>query len=94
MKTAILAPKKRITARIPAEQEDRLNEASAILGLSPNAFIVQAALKEASIVIANETEIQLSERMASRMIDLIENPPKASKVALSAKESHNKLLGE
>lgn len=92
MATTISTPKKRITARIPAEHEARLNEASSILGLSPNAFIVQAALKEARQVIANETEIRLSEELATKMIELLDSPPQPTPAALKAKKIHKELV--
>jgi uncharacterized protein (DUF1778 family) len=75
MVTAI-AKQDRIGARVPHEVYETLCRAAELTGATVNQFLVQAALKEAQIVIEREDVIRLSPRDWNWLLDLMENPPK------------------
>jgi uncharacterized protein (DUF1778 family) len=66
----------RITARVPQNVQDTLQQAADLLGASLNQFIVQAALNEARRVIERDRVIELSGKDAAFLLKLLENPPK------------------
>lgn len=74
----------RITTRLPVTARDRLNEAAALRGTTVNAFVIQAALKEAEEVIEKDRVIKLTEQSARKIIDLMENPPAPNARLLAA----------
>lgn len=66
----------RITARIDVQTQDLLKEAAQLAGISSiNSFVLQAALKEAKAIIAQEQTIKLSQEASLRLIDALNNPP-------------------
>ena len=75
MGTAI-AKQDRIGARVPHEVYETLCRAAELSGATVNQFLVQAALKEAQIVIEREDVIRLSPHDWNWLLDLMENPPK------------------
>ena len=68
----------RVTARVPLNVKDTIEEAAYISGSTLNHFIVQAALKEAKQVIEAERVANLSYRDADTVFSLIENPQSQS----------------
>ena len=66
----------RITARIDVQTQDLLKEAAQLAGISSiNSFVLQAALKEAKAIIAQEQTIQLNQEASLRLMDALNNPP-------------------
>jgi uncharacterized protein (DUF1778 family) len=84
----------RITARIPQNIKDTLEQAANISGATLNQFIVQAALKEAKEVIESERVINLSERDANTVFSLLENPPQANEKLKQAAARHQGFFSE
>jgi len=79
------AKQDRIGARVPHEVYETLCRAAELTGATVNQFLVQAALKEAQVVIEREEVIRLSPRDWNWLLDLMEKPPKPNarlKVAL------------
>lgn len=74
----------RIGARVPHEVYEILCRAAELTGATVNQFLVQAALKEAQLVIEREEIIRLSPRDWSWLLDLVENPPQPNTHLLSA----------
>lgn len=69
----------RITARIDLETQEMLKTAAAISGISSiNAFVLNAAIKEAHAVIEQQRVIELDEEMSSRLINALNHPPPAN----------------
>lgn len=69
----------RITARIDLETQEMLKTAAAISGISSiNAFVLNAAIKEAHAVIEQQRVIKLDEEMSLRLINALNNPPPAN----------------
>jgi uncharacterized protein (DUF1778 family) len=69
----------RITARLSAEKQRVLQLAAELSGSTINQFIVQAALKAAEDVFAQEDAfrtIRLNAEESERFIALLESPPK------------------
>ncbi len=66
----------RITARVPQNVQETLQQAADLLGAPLNQFIVQAALSEARRVIERDRVIQLSSKDAAYLLNLLEKPPK------------------
>ena len=69
------AERGRITARVPAQVQDTLELAAAMVGATVNQFMVQTALREAERIIEQERVIRLSARDAEMFIKALENPP-------------------
>jgi len=65
----------RITARVPQNVQDTLQQAADLLGATLNQFVVQAALTEAQRVIERERVIHLSSNDAVFLLNLLEAPP-------------------
>jgi len=84
--------KARMTARVPVDVQARLEEASALRGISLNSFVVQAALKEANDVLAGETAVRLSEKAVGEIVRSLEQLPKPGPVAKRAKRLHKALV--
>jgi uncharacterized protein (DUF1778 family) len=65
----------RITARVPRDVQDTLEQAAKLLGATLNQFVVQAALNEARRVIERDRVIHLSSVDAAFLLNLLEKPP-------------------
>ena len=65
----------RITARVPKDIQDTLEQAAELLGATLNQFVVQAALTEARRVIERDRVIHLSSVDAAFLLNLLERPP-------------------
>jgi uncharacterized protein (DUF1778 family) len=65
----------RITARVPQDIQDTLEQAAELLGATLNQFVVQAALTEARRVIQRDRVIHLSSVDAAFLLNLLEKPP-------------------
>lgn len=70
--------KVRITARVPTEMRDALEEAAQLQGATLNQFVVQSAYQEAQRILERETVIRLSQRDAQKVFSLLDHSPKAS----------------
>jgi uncharacterized protein (DUF1778 family) len=73
--TATTLDRGRITARVPQNVQDTLQQAADLLGATLNQFVVQAALTEAQRVIERERVIHLSSNDAAFLLNLLETPP-------------------
>jgi uncharacterized protein (DUF1778 family) len=71
-----IAKQDRSGARVPHEVYETLCRAAELTGATVNQFLVQAALKEAQVVIEREDVIRLSSRDWNWLLDLMESPPK------------------
>lgn len=69
------AERGRITARVPAQVQDTLELAAAMVGATVNQFMVQTAMRAAERIIEQERVIRLSARDAKMFIKALENPP-------------------
>ena len=82
----------RITARVPSEMRDALEEAAQLQGATLNQFVVQSAYQEAQRILERETVIRLSQRDAQKVFSLLEHPPKPSKRLKEAVKAYRKLV--
>lgn len=64
----------RITARVPQNVQDTLQQAADLVGSPLNQFIVQAALREAQRVIDRERVVELSSHDAAFLLKLLDRP--------------------
>jgi uncharacterized protein (DUF1778 family) len=71
--------KVRITARVPTEMRNALEEAAQLQGATLNQFVVQSAYQEAQRILERETVIRLSQRDAQKVFSLLDHSPKANK---------------
>ncbi|WP_407702917.1 type II toxin-antitoxin system TacA family antitoxin [Thiorhodovibrio frisius] len=60
---------------MPPDVLRTLHCAADLTGATLSQFLVQAALKEAQVVIEHEKRLHLSPRDAERLLDLLEHPP-------------------
>lgn len=74
----------RINPRFPEATAERLKEASAILGQSVSAFVVEAVSKEAERVIEEETRWRMSEEECAKIQRLLARPPVINAAAKKA----------
>ena len=79
----------RITARVPQNVQDTLQQAADLLGATLNQFVVQAALSEAQRVIERERVIHLSSKDAAFLVSLLEAPPKPNARLRRAFQDYN-----
>jgi uncharacterized protein (DUF1778 family) len=82
----------RITARAPQLVVDELEEAAALVGVTVNQFIVQAATEKARTIIDSYTRIELSRRDAAFIANLLDNPPAPSDALKRAVQRHKKAV--
>jgi uncharacterized protein (DUF1778 family) len=82
------AERGRITARVPAQVQDTLELAAAMVGATVNQFMVQTALREAERIIEQERVIRLSARDAAMFIKALENPPPPNAKLKAALKRH------
>src|SRR6266853_4004962 len=87
MSTKTTIERGRITARVPQPVVDELEEAAALVGVTVNQFIVQAATERARAVIETYTRIDLSRRDAAFILQLLDQPAPANRSFCSA-DSH------
>jgi uncharacterized protein (DUF1778 family) len=84
----------RITVRIPENVKQTLEQAALVSGATFNQFLVQAALKEAQQILANERVISLSDSDADRIFSLLENPPSPNEKLKAAAAKHQAFFRE
>ncbi len=84
----------RVTARIPQQVKDTLEQAASLSGSTLNQFIVGAALKEAQKVLEAERIIELSQRDAEQVFSLLENPTAANERLKAAIAKHQEFFNE
>jgi len=78
MTTKTTIERGRITARVPQPVVDELEEAAALVGVTVNQFIVQAATERARAIIETHTRIDLSRRDAAFILHLLDRPAPAN----------------
>ena len=84
--------KSRITARVPSEMREALEEAARLQGATVNQFVVQAAYQEAQRILERETVIRLSQRGAQKVFAMLEHPPKPNKQLKDAVKAYHELV--
>lgn len=77
----------RMSLRIPAAEKALLLRAAALRRTGLTSFVRQHSLSAARAVIAEEENVRLSGRDSSRVLALLENPPKPNAKLLSAARS-------
>lgn len=82
----------RMNLRIEADAKARLMRAAALRHTDLTSFVTQSALQAADAVIAEAETIKLSERDFARVLDMLDNPPKASARLLAAAAALPKSL--
>lgn len=82
----------RITARIPQSIKKMLEQAAVISGSTLNQFVVQAALKEAQVILDTQRVINLSEIDAERIFSLLEHPPAPNEQLKIAVQKHQEFF--
>ncbi len=84
----------RVTARIPKQIKETLEQAATLSGSTLNQFIVGAAFKKAQQVLEAERIIELSQRDAEKVFSLLENPPAANEKLKAAVAKHQEFFNE
>ena len=84
----------RLTARIPQQIKETIEQAATLSGATVNQFIVGAALREAQQVLETERLIELSQQDAEKVFSLLENPPTPNKNLKAAVAKHQKFFDE
>ena len=90
----LTSAERRLTTRITAPTQEKLQTAACIMGATLNQFIVQAALEKAERVIENESTVLLTRRESLRLMELIENPPPHNENFLEAQRRYLKAKSD
>lgn len=85
---------KRITTRVTAHVQGKLQAAADLVGATLNQFVVQAALEKAEKVIESESTISLTRRESLRLLEMIENPPPRNAKFLLAQARYEKVKND
>lgn len=72
----------RISARLPKEVRERIEEAAGRCGATLNQFLVQAAIEKADQVLERDKVTKLSARDAEWLLHLLDQPPQAPNAKL------------
>jgi uncharacterized protein (DUF1778 family) len=78
----------RITARVPQSIQEKLQAAADSQGATLNQFIVQSALEKAEKIIDRQTTISLTQRDATTLLAMLENPSQPNAALLRAFERY------
>lgn len=84
----------RVTARIPQQIKETIEQAAILSGATLNQFIVGAALKEAQQILEAEKVIELSQQDAEKVFSLLENPPTPNERLKAAAAKHKAFFHE
>jgi uncharacterized protein (DUF1778 family) len=84
MPRAAVDDNQRMNLRIQPAQKAMLMRAAALSNTDLTDFVVQAAVRDAKLVIAQAEQVKLSERDSLRVLDLLENPPMPNAKLLAA----------
>jgi uncharacterized protein (DUF1778 family) len=82
----------RITARVPAELRESLEEAAQLQGATLSQFVVQAASAEARRVLDQESLIRLSRRDAAKVLALLDRLPQPNPRLKDAVRAHRQQV--
>lgn len=78
MPRAAVDDNKRMSLRVSPEAKAKLVRAAALRNTDLTNFVMQTALREAEAVIEAAEVIKLSARDYARVLELLENPPRAN----------------
>ena len=84
----------RVTARVPAGVQQKLETAASMVGATLNQFIVQTALREAERIIEQERVIHLSSRDAVQFLAALDGQPRLNKKLVAALNDHKGRLND
>lgn len=84
MPRAAVDDNQRLNLRIQPAQKAMLMRAAALSNTDLTDFVVQTAVRDAKLVIAQAEHVKLSERDSLRVLDLLENPPMPNAKLLAA----------
>lgn len=82
----------RISARVSASVQEKLQEAADIMGATLNQFLVQSSLERADQIIERERLITLSRRDAVMLVDMLKDPAKPNKALSKALQTYKSKL--
>lgn len=82
----------RIDARLTAEAKQQIDQAAALQGRSTSDFMVQAALKEASLVIEQQRIIRLTVEESVALAELMSSEPKVNEASVAAMRRHKNIV--
>lgn len=91
MATKNLEERGRITARLPQAHVGVLEEAAALVGVTVNQFVVQAATEKAHTIIETCTRIDVSRRDAALIANLLDAPPAPNAALRKAAQRYDKV---
>ena len=78
----------RITTRVPAPVQQKLELAASMVGATVNQFIVQTALREAERIIEQERVIRLDAEDSLAFVNALDNPTPPNRKLLDALQDH------
>jgi uncharacterized protein (DUF1778 family) len=84
MTSIALNERGRISARVSAAVQEKIQDAADIMGATLNQFLIQASLERADQVIERERLITLSKRDAAMLSDLLDKPLAPNKALTKA----------
>lgn len=80
----------RITTRVSASVQDKLETAASMIGATVNQFIVQCSLREAERIIERERVIELSGKEAAAFLHALDKPLPPNKKLTAALQDYTR----
>lgn len=82
----------RLVARVSVDIQQTIKKAAAYSGATVTQFLVDSALDKAKAVINDVEVVKLTNKAASRMMELLENPPEPNAYLLEAKAKYQRQI--
>jgi len=80
----------RLVARVSVDIQNTIQKAAAYSGATVTQFLIDSALDKAKTVINEVEVIKLTDKAATRMMNLLENPPEPSAHLLRAQANYKR----
>lgn len=82
----------RLVARVSIDIQQTIKKAATYSGATVTQFLVDSALDKAKAVINDVEVMNLTTKTASRMMELLDNPPEPNAYLLEAKEKYQRQI--
>ncbi|MBL4660919.1 MAG: DUF1778 domain-containing protein [Alcanivoracaceae bacterium] len=82
----------RLVARVSVDIQNTIQKAAAYSGATITQFLVDSALDKAKSVIKDVEVIKLTDKAATRMMELLEHPPEPNAYLLRAKANYQRHI--
>jgi len=86
----MVAPLPRITTRVSLDTQELLSKAASLIGISSiNAFVLNAAIEKANMIVENENTMKLTKRDTLLFLNALDAPVSVNKSLNEAFKKYN-----